>query len=71
MITVIRVNRLIEDDVVFPAGETWRFIGEQEVENACTFMWGRDINDYMMFRNGFRIEMDSDLYNLANKLREY
>ena len=71
MITIIRLNRITEDNAVFPAGEIWYFRGEQEVEHACTFMWGRDINDYIMFRNGFRIEMDSDLYSLANILKEY
>jgi len=71
MITIVRLNRITEDNAVFPAGEIWYFRGEQEIENACSFMWGRDIKDYVMFRDGFRIEMESDLYNLANKLREY
>lgn len=72
MIVLVRVDKLIENkDTGFPEVEVLYFRGEQEVENACAFMWGRDIKDYVMFRDGFRIEMESDLYNLANKLRGY
>ena len=72
MIVIVRIDKLIENkNAGFPEPETLYFRGKEEIENACAFLWGRDINDYVVFRNGFRIEMDSDLYNLANKLKEY
>lgn len=76
MIKIVRVNRINIEMVnstlseVKPAGEVFIFDGEFEVEQCCSFMWGRDIKNYMIFRNGYRVEMTSDLYELSNRLRE-
>ncbi len=80
MIKIVRVNRIsvyespeggvYMSPTVKPAGEVFIFDGEFEVEQCCSFMWGRDIKDYMTFRNGYRVEMTSDLYELSNRLRE-
>jgi hypothetical protein len=76
MIKIVRVNRINIEianstlSEVKPAGEVFIFDGKFEVEQCCSFMWGRDINNYMIFRNGYRVEMTSDLYELSNRLRE-
>lgn len=80
MIKIVRVNRiatyespeggLYMSPTVKPAGEVFIFDGEFEVEQCCSFMWGRDIKNYMVFRNGYRVDMTSDLHELSNRLRE-
>lgn len=68
MITVIRINNLGEGK---PAGEVFTFPPDQECQSCCNFLWGKDIKNYLVFRNGYPVELDSDLYEFERRLEEY
>lgn len=68
MILVIRITRLGEDK---PAGEVFKFSSDQECQSCCNFLWGKDIKNYLVFRNGYPVDLDSDLYELERRLEEY
>jgi hypothetical protein len=80
MITVIRIKRLTNMDIdgrtdfnssVMPAGEVFIFNSETECSECCTFMLGKSIRNYLVFRNGYPVELDSDLYEFNRKLEVY
>lgn len=81
MITVIRTKRISDMDIsngikdfkklVAPAGEVFYFVGDNECSECCTFMWGRNIRNYLVFRNGYPVELDSDLYEFNRRLEAY
>ena len=68
MITVIRINNLGDDK---PAGEVFTFSLDQECQSCCNFLWGKDIKNYLVFRNGYPVELYSDLYEFERRLEEY
>ena len=70
MITVIRINR-ISDRSILPAGEVFYFSSDTECSECCTFMWGKSIKNYLVFRNGYPVELDSDLYEFERRLEAY
>ncbi len=76
MIRVIRVRRIYSDKYnscpdALPAGAIYEFEGGDECSECCTFMWGRDIKNYLVFRNGYPVELDSDLYEFERRLEAY
>ena len=81
MISVIRTKRISDRDIehgikdfgslVAPAGEVFYFNSEVECSECCTFMWGRSIRNYLVFRNGYPVELDTDLYEFERRLEAY
>lgn len=80
MITAIRTKRIcnvnsdggIDTHSPFlPAGEVYVFGGKNECSECCNFMWGKDIKNYLVFRNGYPVELTSDLYDFERRLEIY
>ncbi len=81
MITIIRIKRISDrkiehgikdfEKLIAPAGEVFYFVGDNECSECCTFMWGRSIRNYLVFRNGYPVELDSDLYEFNRRLEAY
>ena len=79
MITIIRHKRIYgitvdgetDYDNVTPAGEVFFFNGDNMIEDACNFLWGRDVNSYLIFINGYPVKLNSDLAKLEKELRKY
>lgn len=76
MIRVVRIKRIYSDKYpsrpdALAAGVIYEFEGLNECSECCTFMWGRDIKNYLVFRNGYPVELDSDLYEFERRLEIY
>ena len=83
MITVIRTKRIsdvwdINDGIgdfgsesALLAGEVFHFDSDSECSECCAFMWGKNIRNYLVFRNGYPVELDSDLYEFERRLEVY
>lgn len=80
MITVIRIKRICNMNSgggidtyspCLPAGEVSVFGGKNECSECCNFMWGKDIKNYLVFRNGYPVELTSDLYEFERRLEIY
>ena len=70
MIRIIRTKNL---GMHSPAGEIFNFDNNNDTENisdACAFMWGKSSSNYMLFFNGLRVDINSNLGVFENTLKE-
>lgn len=69
---MIQIVRKIRMDDIRPAGLVFIENSAEEVKNACSFLWGRDISCYEVYVNGFVANISSaELGEIEKEINKY